>query len=58
MFNQMGSPTEILSWLSQRNHHIPLEDLAYMLESKTISEYQEETKSTNFRGEYYPESAG
>jgi len=31
MFNTAATPTEMLKWLSERNHHIPKEDLAFML---------------------------
>lgn len=31
MFNTSATPTEMLKWLSERNHHIPKEELAFML---------------------------
>ncbi len=37
MLNQMDNPAEMLAWLSQRNHHIPLEDLAFMITSQEFS---------------------
>jgi len=42
MLNQMDNPTEMLAWLSQRNHHIPLEDLAFMMAAQQPSDYLEE----------------
>lgn len=31
MFNTNATPTEMIKWLSERNHHIPKEELAFML---------------------------
>jgi len=31
MLNRMESQAEMLQWLSQRNHHISLEDLSFMM---------------------------
>lgn len=42
MLNQMETPAEMLAWLSQRNHHIPLEDLAFMMAAHETSDYPEE----------------
>ena len=42
MLNQMDNPAEMLAWLSQRNHHIPLEDLAFMMAAHETSDYLEE----------------
>ena len=42
MLNQMENPAEMLAWLSQRNHHIPLEDLAFMMAAQETSDYPEE----------------
>ncbi|MDQ6984343.1 MAG: hypothetical protein Q9M44_06475 [Ghiorsea sp.] len=38
MFNHVENPKEILEWLSQRNHHMPFEDLAYLLDSSATHE--------------------
>ncbi|MDQ6977931.1 MAG: hypothetical protein Q9M75_07450 [Ghiorsea sp.] len=45
MLNQMENPTEMLAWLSQRNHHIPLEDLAFMMAAHEGSDYPEERQT-------------
>jgi len=31
MLDTTATPTEMLKWLSERNHHIPAADLAYLL---------------------------
>lgn len=31
MLDTSATPVEMLKWLSERNHHIPKEDLAFML---------------------------
>ncbi len=48
MFNQADDPTEMLAWLSQRNHHIPLDDLAFMMESQNVDDYSLEMDLPNF----------
>ncbi len=35
MLNRMESQAEMLQWLSQRNHHMSLEDLAFMVGVQT-----------------------
>ena len=55
MFNVMEDPSDMLVWLSQRNQHIPLEDLAYMLESKELNNITEEPEIPNFIDRDYPE---
>ena len=44
MINQLDDPSEILAWLSERNKHIPIEELAYMLETHA---FNPDSKSTN-----------
>ncbi len=46
MFNHVENPKEILEWLSQRNHHIPFDDLAYLLGTNTTRE--DEPMTCNF----------
>lgn len=31
MLDTTATPTEMLKWLSERNHHVPKEELAFML---------------------------
>jgi len=50
MFNHVENPKEILEWLSQRNHHMPFEDLAYLLDANTIHE------DTRMTGDFDEES--
>jgi len=33
MFNRKNNPADMPAWLRRRNHHIPLEDLDFMLSS-------------------------
>lgn len=54
-FNQTDDPTEMLAWLSQRNHHIPLDDLAYMMESQTVDDYSLEMDLPNFNDMVFPD---
>ncbi len=42
MLNHMDNPADMLAWLSERNHHIPLEDLAFMLASNPSTDFPEE----------------
>ncbi|MDX8388129.1 MAG: hypothetical protein R8M46_06300 [Ghiorsea sp.] len=37
MINQLEDPLEILAWLSERNKHIPVEELAFMLETHAFN---------------------
>ncbi|MDQ7004160.1 MAG: hypothetical protein Q9N67_04255 [Ghiorsea sp.] len=38
MFNHTENPKEILEWLSQRNHHIAFEDLAYLMDTSAAQD--------------------
>ncbi|HID36142.1 MAG TPA: hypothetical protein EYP39_02000 [Ghiorsea sp.] len=50
MFNHVENPKEMLEWLSQRNHHIPFDDLAHLLDANTIHE------DTGMTGDFDEES--
>ena len=52
MLNQMENPAEMLAWLSQRNHHIPLEDLAFMMASHEDSDYPEERRAFDLNDDF------
>jgi len=52
MLNQMENPAEMLAWLSQRNHHIPLEDLAFMMAAHETSDYLEERDTFNLDDDF------
>lgn len=52
MLNQMENPAEMLAWLSQRNHHIPLEDLAFMMAAHEDSDYPEECQSFDLDNDF------
>jgi len=50
--NNVYNEVEILKWISERNQHIPIEDLAFMVniphESELFSEEQEACQLDDF----------
>ena len=47
LLNQLDNQSEILEWLSERNQHIPREDLAYLLETHAFPDNHESLPSNN-----------
>ncbi|MDQ7002739.1 MAG: hypothetical protein Q9N02_08665 [Ghiorsea sp.] len=56
MLNHMDNPAEMLAWLSQRNHHIPLEDLAFMMEAQEAADYPEDRQAFDLDNDFIDSS--